>query len=188
MFFIGNSGIWNPLEIHHTTEFLGIEKVFNIYVEYLMFYPSRQQWVENTSSTSLHSTMISRLSETGERWGPGRGTTTYLTFQTQHNGIFCCLKNLRIYERFGKSMFFIGKNGILSPLEIQHTTEILGIGKVFNIYAEYLMFYPSRQYVSWKHFKYKITFNNEGGRGTAVPPYLLDICQIFYVSKQMLKR
>ena len=92
--------------------------------------------------------MISRPAETGERGGPGGGTAPYLTFQIQHNEIFYCLKNLRIYERFGKSMFFIGKNGILNPLEIHYTTEFLATGKVFNIYVEYLMFYPSRQYVS----------------------------------------
>ena len=73
-------------------------------------------WVENTSSTSLHSTMISRPAETEERGGPGGGTTPYLTFQTQHNEIFYCLKNLRIYERFGKSMFFIGKNLNFEPI------------------------------------------------------------------------
>ena len=40
-----------------------------------------------------------------------------------------------------------------------HTVEILTLGKVLNIYINYLMFYTSRQHDKWKHFKFK--FNNE---------------------------
>ena len=51
-------------------------------------------------------------------------------------------------------MFSAGKNWILNTGNFVHTTEFLALGKAVNIYINYLMFYPSRQHVKWKHFKY----------------------------------
>ena len=42
-----------------------------------------------------------------------------------------------------------------------HTAEFLALRKVLNKKIDYLMYYPSRQYVQWKQFKCKFTFNND---------------------------
>ena len=39
--------------------------------------------------------------------------------------------------------------------------ELLPLIKTQNIYIDYLAFYPSREYVEWKHFKSNFTFNND---------------------------
>ena len=63
--------------------------------------------------------------------------------------------NLRIYQRIGKNMFSAGKNWILNTLGILCIPQnFFALGKVINIYINYLMFYPSRQHAKWKHFKY----------------------------------
>ena len=42
-----------------------------------------------------------------------------------------------------------------------HTAELLALGKILNIYIDYLMFCSSRKHVKWKHFKYKFTFKHD---------------------------
>ena len=42
-----------------------------------------------------------------------------------------------------------------------YTAELLALGSSLNNYIDYLMFYPSRQHMKWKHFKYKFRFNND---------------------------
>ena len=55
----------------HTTEFLGLEKAVNIYINYLMFYPTRQHVkLKHFSYTSLHENdfMLKILSLPAESW------------------------------------------------------------------------------------------------------------------------
>ena len=60
-----------------------------------------------------------------------------------------------------ENTFSIGKIGILNPLWIMcHTAELLVLVKVLNKSMDYLLYYPSRQQVKWKHFKCKFTFHN----------------------------
>ena len=40
-----------------------------------------------------------------------------------------------------------------------HTTEFLALGKTVNIYINCLMFYPSKQHMKWKHFKYSSLYS-----------------------------
>ena len=42
-----------------------------------------------------------------------------------------------------------------------HTPVTLAWGKALDIYVDYLMSYPSRQHVQWKHFKCKYISNDE---------------------------
>ena len=44
-------------------------------------------------------------------------------------------------------MFSIGKMQFEHIGNSVHTTEFLALGKTLNIYIDYLMFYPNRQYV-----------------------------------------
>ena len=46
--------------------------------------------------------------------------------------------NLRNFQRIGKNVS-IGKNGILNPLGILHTTKFLALEEALNIYMDYLM-------------------------------------------------
>ena len=57
--------------------------------------------------------------------------------------------------RIGKSMFSTGEKLNFKQIgNSVHTTGFLAMGKTVNICINYLMFYPSRQDVKWKHFKY----------------------------------
>ena len=68
------------------------------------------------------------------------------------------------YLKFSRNYQWIGKNEILNPFaNSTDTKEYLVLGKALNINIVYLMYYPSRQNVKWKHYKYKSTFNNEQG-------------------------
>ena len=58
-------------------------------------------------------------------------------------------------------MFSTGKNLILSTLGILCIPQNVWPGKALNIYINYSIYYPSRQHVKWKHFKYKFTLNND---------------------------
>ena len=63
--------------------------------------------------------------------------------------------NLRIFQRIGKNMFSARKNWILKNIgDSVLTTENLALEKAVNIYINYLKFYPSKQHVKWKQFKY----------------------------------
>ena len=63
--------------------------------------------------------------------------------------------NLRISQKkFEKYVFCWEKLNFEHIGNFKHTTEFLALGKNVNIYIKYLMFYPSRQHVKWKHFKY----------------------------------
>ena len=67
--------------------------------------------------------------------------------------------NLRTYQRIRKNMFSTGN--FEHTENYVHTTESLALWKTLNIYIHYLIFYPRRQHVKWKHVKHKLTFNND---------------------------
>ena len=55
--------------------------------------------------------------------------------------------NLRIYQKFGKNMFSLGKMKPWTHWEFCSYCKSLSLGKALNIYINYLMFYPSRQHI-----------------------------------------
>ena len=58
----------------------------------------------------------------------------------------------RIYQWIGGNMFSTEKNEILNPS---------WVGKTLNKNVDYYMYYPSRQYVKWKHYNYKFTLHSK---------------------------
>ena len=68
--------------------------------------------------------------------------------------------SLRIKE-MGKIRFPLGKIEFWIHWEYCVYHRIFGQGKTLNIYINYLMLSPSRQYVKWKHLSIQIFINND---------------------------
>ena len=52
-----------------------------------------------------------------------------------------------MYQGIGKKNGYIGNENIDNVASYVHTTDFLPLGKNWNIYIGYLIFYPSRQHV-----------------------------------------
>ena len=61
----------------------------------------------------------------------------------------------------GKNIFSWGKIDFWTYWEFGAYRRSLALANAQNFYIDYLMFYPSRQRVKWKYFKYKFIFKND---------------------------
>ena len=77
------------------------------------------------------------------------------------NDIIHYIKFKKLLKNWEKYVFYWEKWNFEHIGNSVHNAEFLALGKVLDIYIEYLMFYPSRRHVKWKYFKYKFTFNKD---------------------------
>ena len=71
--------------------------------------------------------------------------------------LFSELRKIQNYKELGKMCFLLEKKKNFKTIEnFAHPIEFFILRK-FHL----LMFYPSRELVKWKHFKYKFSFSND---------------------------